>query len=371
MAFYMGDDDQLQFIYKFVSNDVFDGPQPGESPLDTGDRFMNDGVLYAARFDDNGSFEADGIASGTLTGEWLPLTPDNPVLMAASSDPNNQFFGLFDTLDSILVHARGAAFTLGATPMDRPEWSAVDPNNGEIYLTLTNNSDRQSFEDADSAAAAAGDNGSREEVTEFLADREFGVDAANPRGPNSDGHIIRMKEDGNTVTATTFEWEIFLFGVNLEDRPEGNFSSLDSSNEFTDCDGLWFDNAGVLWIQTDGGQPVGNNQMLAAIPGVVGDGGITAENQSDNLRRFLVGPNDCEITGITQTPDRRTLFINVQHPGDGADDVTDPNSFTGTWPADTGADAAATGSFGNRPRSATIMITRDDGGLIGSDSEPV
>lgn len=359
MAFYMGDDDQLQFIYKFVSDNLYDGPASGESALQTGDRFMNEGTLYVARFVDYGN--------GQLSGDWIPLTPENPVLQAANA--SGPFAGLFGTIESILVHARGAAFSVGATPMDRPEWSAVDPNTGEIYLTLTNNSDRRAFTDADEAARVAGDEGSRDEVTEFLADREFGVDSANPRGPNSDGHIIRMRESGDTTAATTFTWDIFLFGSNIADRPEGNFSGLDISNEFTDCDGLWFDNAGVLWIQTDGGQPNdSNDQMLAAIPDRVGEGGITPENSNDRLRRFLVGPVDCEITGITQTPDRRTLFINVQHPGQDRDVVAnDPSTFTSNWPAATGADAGEQGAAGTRARSATIMITRDDGGLIGSD----
>jgi len=359
MAFYMGDDDQLQFIYKFVSDTIYDGPANGESALETGDRFMDEGTLYVARFVDFGG--------GQLSGQWIPLRTDNPKLRTANE--SGPFQGLFGTLDSILVHARGAAFTVGATPMDRPEWSAVDPNTGEIYLTLTNNSDRRAFDDADEVARMAGDEGSRDEVTEFLADREFGVDSANPRGPNSDGHIIRMRENGDTTAATSFTWDIFLFGANIADRPEGNFSGLDISNEFTDCDGLWFDNAGVLWIQTDGGQPNdSNDQMLAAITDRVGEDGITPSNSTDRLRRFLVGPVDCEITGITQTPDRRTLFINVQHPGADGSVVADaPDTFTSNWPAASGANASETGVAGNRARSATIMITREDGGLIGSD----
>ena len=266
---------------------------------------MNARILYVARFD------AD--AAGTQTGVWIPLTVDNPDLQAASA-PGAQFAGLFDSLDSIIVHVRAASFAVGATPMDQPEWGAVNPDNGEVYFTLTNNSDRRAFDDADPAASAAGDEGSRDEVTEFLADREFGVVPTNPRGPSPDGHIIRLREDGDDPTAAGFAWEIFVFGSGLDG--ETNFSGLIADNKFTDCDGLWFDGAGLLWIQTDGGQPRGNNQMLAAIPGLVGDGGITAANNATNLRRFLVGRVGCEITGITMTPDRRSLFVNIQHPGE-------------------------------------------------------
>jgi secreted PhoX family phosphatase len=116
--------------------------------------------------------------------------------------------------------------------------------------------------------------------------------------------------------------------------------------------------------------------LLAALPGQVGDGGvktITSTDQtgatkqvqtyvgatlpSTKLRRFLVGPKDCEITGITETPDGRTLFVNIQHPGEEtpAASIGDPTLFTSHWPE--GGTA--------RPRSATIAITRNDGGVIG------
>ena len=342
VVFYMGDDDHLQFIYKFVSAATYRAGSAG-APLDTGNTYMDDGTLYAARFD------ADDL-TGRQTGVWIPLRPDNPDLKAANDDPNSPFSGLFPTLASILVHTRAAAFVGGATPMDRPEWGAVNPMNGEVYFTLTNNSDRRGFEDADPLARAAGDQGSRDEVTEFLADREFGKVPSNPRGPNGDGHIIRLRENGNDPAAPGFAWDIFVFGSAADG--DTNFSGLTADNEFTDCDGLWFDSAGLLWIQTDGGQPDGNhNQMLAAVPGEVDDGGIDAGSNDVSLRRFLVGPVGCEVTGIDMTPDRRSMFVNIQHP-------------EGHWPV--GDDATMAGTTG-RARSATIVITRDDGGPIGTD----
>ena len=342
MVFYMGDDDQLQFIYKFVSAATYRANNAGV-PLDAGNTYMDDGTLYVARFD------ADDL-TGRQIGVWMPLQPDNPDLKAANDDPNSPFYGLFGDLASILVHTRAAAFVVGATPMDRPEWGAVNPMNGEIYFTLTNNSDRRGFEDADPLARAAGDQGSRDEVTEFLADREFGKVPANPRGPNRDGHVIRLRENGNDPAALGFAWDIFVFGSAADG--DTNFSGLTADNEFTDCDGLWFDSAGLLWIQTDGGQPDGNhNQMLAAVPGEVDDGGIDAGNNDVSLRRFLVGPAGCEVTGIDMTPDRRSMFVNIQHP-------------EGHWPVSD--DATTAGTMG-RARSSTIVITRDDGGPIGTD----
>ena len=341
IVFYMGDDDQLQFIYKFVSAETYRTDNAG-APLDAGDTYMDDGTLYVARFD------ADDL-TGRQTGAWLPLHPENAVLKAANEDMESPFYGLFGDLASILVHTRAAAFVVGATPMDRPEWGAVNPMNGEVYFTLTNNTDRRDFEDADPLARAAGDQGSRDEVTEFLADREFGEVAANPRGPNPHGHIIRLRENGNDPAALGFAWELFVFGSGAGGNT--NFSGLTADNEFTDCDGLWFDSAGLLWIQTDGGQPDGNhNQMLAAIPGEVNDGGIDAGNNNVTLRRFLVGPSGCEITGIDMTPDRRSMFVNIQHP-------------EGHWPV--APDALTAGTTG-RARSATIVITRDDGGALGT-----
>ena len=305
VVFYMGDDARFECIYKFVSEAVYGSEPSGLSPLDIGDRFLDRGILYVARFD------AD--ADGAQTGAWIPLVPEQPALRVANRDQRTR--GLFASLDSIVVHARAAARAVGATPMDRPEWGAVHPRHGEVYFSLTNNVER-------------------------------GADAvhpANPRAPNRDGHIIRMRESGDEPVATTFSWEIFAFGAAADDAPRHNRSGLTADNAFSNCDGLWFDPTGMLWIQTDGAQPDGNNQMLAAQPGRLGDGGINAGNSADRLRRFLVGPLGCEVTGIDMTADRRVLFVNFQHPSK-------------DWPD----------GPGTRPRAATVMIAREDGGPIGS-----
>ena len=126
---------------------------------------------------------------------------------------------------------------------------------------------------------------------------------------------------------------------------------------FAQPDGLSFDQRGVLWIQTDSSsknmasadwENIGNNQMLAADP------------RTGDIRRFLVGPRGCEITGLTGTPDGRTMFVNIQHPGEmpehpGRNDPRNPEAIS-SWP---------NGDAGGRPRSATIAIRRKDGGIIG------
>ena len=282
---YTGDDQRFERLYKYVSARPWKTMRKhGVSPLD-------DGTLYAARFD------ADG------TGVWLPLTP--------ASVPGD--------LASILIDTRGAAAAAGATPMDRPEWVAVHPTlSGVAYGTFTNNSDRVE------------------------------TDAANPRPANRNGHILRWQNTGGDHAATTFVWSVFaLAGTGLG---TGDGSTIAPVDAFGSPDGLAFDGDGRLWIQTDGGQPdvkvngtavKQNNQMFVADP-VTGD-----------LRRFLVGPKGCEITGWTTTDDARHLFVNIQHPGENAP-AGDPDAES-NWP-DRGA----------RPRSATVAIRRADGGVIGT-----
>ncbi|HBA32660.1 MAG TPA: phosphatase, partial [Gammaproteobacteria bacterium] len=240
----------------------------GKSPLD-------EGRLYVAKFNDDGS------------GEWLELTIKNPVLAQHFNDQAE-----------VLTYARLAADRLGATPMDRPEWTTVAPN-GDVYCTLTNNSKRKD------------------------------ANAANPLAPNADGHIIKWRDSDNRL-GTQFTWEIFLIAQDTHG----------TENTFSDPDGIWADPDGRLFIQTDGGQKDGlNNQLLVA------------DTTTGELRRLFTGVTGDEITGITTTPDRRTLFINTQHPGNGD-------------PAKTNFPAQPDGK--TIPRDATIVITRKDGGIVGS-----
>ena len=97
---------------------------------------------------------------------------------------------------------------------------------------------------------------------------------------------------------------------------------------------------------------------------------VGAKPTADTLRRFLVGPKDCEITGITETPDGRTLFVNIQHPGETISkaNIANPAKYLSHWPGNAGYGA---GGANARPRSATIVITRNDGGLIGADGTAV
>ena len=221
-------------------------------------------------------------------------------------------------------------------------------------------------------------------------------DAANPRAysdtigsktnnGNVNGHIIRLAETGGESAATSFKWDVYLFGAQSDaDLAKVNLSALTADQDFSSPDGLWFSRStGLCWIQTDDGAytDVTNCMMLAAIPGTVGDGGAKtlsytkADNSTltvttqvgklatqDTLKRFLVGPKDCEITGICETPDGKAIFVNIQHPGETIKkaDVTDPSKYLSQWPSNAGY------GNGKRPRSATIVITKNDGGRIGT-----
>jgi secreted PhoX family phosphatase len=343
IVIYMGDDARNEYIYKFVSKALW-SESDVNGGLAAGAKYLDEGTLYVAKFNADGS------------GQWLELTHGKNGL-----DASNATYAFADQAD-VVTHCRLAADILGATKMDRPEWGAVNPLNSEVYMTLTNNSNR--------VATSATPTGS-----------QLKPDAANPRyyedlkngttsqKGNPNGHIIRWRENGSSVAATSFAWDIYLFGAQADAAANVNLSGLSDVNDFSSPDGLYFDKRGLLWIQTDDGAytDVTNCMMLAAVPGKVGDGGTAtaaggtatikgANATANTVRRFLVGPKDCEITGIAMTPDAKTLFFNVQHPGEEGT-LAAPTS---AWPASQ-TDSASKA----RPRSATVVVTRKDGGAIG------
>ena len=275
------------------------------------------------------------------------------------------------TKPTCLLNARLAADAVGATKMDRPEWGAVNPKNNDVYMTLTNNSSRTAA----------------------------GTDAANPRAysdtkgtatnnGNVNGHIIRFSEAAGEPSAVSFNWDVYLFGAESgADAAAVNLSGLTADNDFSSPDGLWFSQAtGFSWVQTDDGNytDVTNCMLLAGLPGSRGDGVKTTVNYpatataaaksvdtyvgkkpaTTELKRFLVGPNECEITGITETPDGKAIFVNVQHPGENTTqaNLADPTKWTSYWPD---AVKGAAGAVPKRPRSATIVVTKNDGGQVG------
>jgi secreted PhoX family phosphatase len=300
---YSGEDARFEYIYKFVSRDKV---APGGAKANA--TLLDHGTLYVARFDADGS------------GRWLPLVHGHGPLTTANG---------FADAGEVLIKTRQASDLLSATRMDRPEWIAIDPRARRVWCSLTNNEAR-------------------------TAGGPRGVDPANPRAGNVMGQIIEWTEQGD-FDATALRWRhLLLAGDPANDRPEarGNIAG----DIFACPDGLMFDARGVLWIDTDVSptelnrgemRRFGNNQMLACDP------------STGAVRRFLTGPVNCEITGGTLTPDGCTMFVNVQHPGEPPSYLSDPADPAkhSNWP-----DYRA----GGRPRSATVVIRKKDGGLIGT-----
>lgn len=288
---YMGDDERGEFLYRWVSKGVY-VPGGDTSTL------LSDGTLFVARFAEDGA------------GEWLALTPETTGMPAAE----------------IAIFTRMAASKVGATTMDRPEWVAVNPVATECYCCLTNNSRRGTTGDDGKARTNAGGDA-------------MAVGGPNPRAKNEYGQIVRWYPADDDHAASTFRWDLYVMAGNPvvhKDSYAGS-GNIHDGNMFNSPDGMQIDTTGLIWIQTDGedsnegdfaGQ--GNNQMLAGDPA------------TGRIERFLTGPKGAEVTGLTWSADRRTMFVGIQHP-----------------------DAPFPDGEGKLPRSTIVAIKRDDNALIG------
>jgi hypothetical protein len=321
ICFYTGDDERNDYMYKFVCAGKF-----SRTNRVANRNLLDSGTLYVAKFN------ADG------TGTWLPL-----VFGQGGLTPANGFVSQAD----VLIRTRQAADRVGATMMDRPEWVAVHPTTREVYLTLTNNNRRGTNPPSSNnpnGSSSAG--GSRPPV-----------DAANPRPDNRYGHIIRWTETNSDPAATTFAWDIFVeCGDKMSAAP--NLKGNINGDDLGAPDGLWFDKQGRLWIQTDqqgdglgDWTNIGGNAMFAADP------------STRKITRFLTSPRNCETTGVVSTPDLKTMFVGIQHPGED----WAPAGYTAksTWP-DSGANGPTTQAVVSKPRSAVVVVTKNDGGVIGT-----
>ncbi len=359
VVFYMGCDSRGEYIYKFVSTALWLASD-ATLGMAGGDKYLDDGKLYVARFNSD------------FSGEWLELSN----LAGTQEAPSSTTFTFGDATSDAYLNTRLAADKKGATPMDRPEWGAVNPVNGEVYIALTNNSSRTVS------------------TTEPANPRSYKDNSSSTTTGNANGHIIRWREMGSNPAATTFTWDIYVFGAESDDlnNKDVNLSGLTADNFLSSPDGLWFsEKTGILYIQTDDGAFTNETDgkgttcmLLAAIPGTVGDGSTVAVTntlgtttktvttkvgKTGELKRLLTGPLESEITGITETYDGKALFINIQHPGEdtAAANIASPTS---SWPySNTGNGNPATPTTAKtiRPRSATIVLTRIDGGVIGTD----
>lgn len=291
---FMGDDWEFEYIYRFVSHGTFD---PDDRAANR--ELLDEGTLSVARFADDGTLQ------------WLPIRFGEGPLTKAN--------GFADQGD-VMIQTRLAADLLGATPMDAPEGFVSDAQTGILYLALTQNRDRD----------------------------EEQVSGPNPRAQNEYGHLLELyaPAQGNgrrDFAAGRFEWSVMLLcGERNDAAPFHPRTATDS--RFTDPDNLSVDAQSRLWVCTDAGNGV--RDALYVMP--------TNGPERNLSRRFYLPALESECCSPAFTPDNRTLFLAVQHPGEEASKLADAVS---AWPVD---------KPGVLPRPSVIAITRDDGGIIGS-----
>ncbi|MCB4821523.1 PhoX family protein [Roseicella aerolata] len=299
VVFYSGDDERFEYVYKFVTARPW---TPGD-PAANRD-LLDAGTLHVARFEANGTMR------------WLPLVHGQGPLTEANG---------FASQAEVLIEARRAADLLGATPMDRPEDVEANPVTGRVYVMLTNNGSRKAEQ----------------------------VNAANPRPANIHGHIVEIIPPGAGTgrvdhAAEEARWGIFLAAGKPGIDPGTQYHRALSNEGWLSCpDNCAFDSKGRIWIATDG----------APITSGVADGLYAADTVGPGralTRLFYQAPAGAEVCGPCFTPDERTLFLAIQHPGEDTGSTFDRP--TTRWP-----------DFreGAPPRPSIIAIVRKDGSVIG------
>ncbi|MBM3489174.1 MAG: PhoX family phosphatase [Alphaproteobacteria bacterium] len=299
LVVYQGDDQRFDYVYKYVSAAKYDAANPAANS-----RLLDEGTLFVAQFADDGKVI------------WMPLVHGQGPLISENG---------FASQADILINTRKAADLLKATPMDRPEDVEPNPVNGRVYVTLTNNAERKTDQ----------------------------VNKANPRAANAHGHVVEIIPPGNGPAdmdhaATEARWDIFLLAGKPGVDAGARYHRATSEHGWLSCpDNCAFDAKGRIWIATDGAPTAAD----------VADGLYAADTTGKGralTRLFYQAPTGAEVCGPCFTPDGKTVFLAIQHPGE------DPGSTFETpstrWP-----------DFkpGMPPRPSVVAVVRKGGGEIG------
>ncbi len=294
---YMGDDDHMEYLYRFVSKTAFNATDRAANAT-----LLDDGELSVAKF------EADGTLS------WMPLVHGQGPLTAANG---------FADQGEVLIKARQAGDKLGATPMDRPEDFETNPVTGRVYAVMTKSAKR----------------------------KPETVNAANTRPENKWGHIIELIPPGEAKeadhAAAAYKWDILIL-CGDPSKPETGAKfhpETTADGFFMTPDNIAFDPKGRMWVATDG---MNAFDLADGIYGVDTDGPGRALPKS-----LFSAPSGAECTGPAFTPDGKTMFVAVQHPGENSDNI---EKLTTRWPDFNPA---------MPPRPSVVAIMRSDGGEIG------
>ncbi len=317
---YSGDDERFDYFYKYVSYGKYD-PAKGKA----NGALLDEGTLFVARMWPDG------------TGEWIPLVNRLRTELSGAAGFVNQA--------DVLIRTRQAGDAVGATKMDRPEDIEANPATGKVYVTMTNNANRRTN---------APDDGER---------------AANPRfdarDGNRTGHIIELTATNGDHANKQFTWEVFLLAgdparyklastVKEAAATTGTYYAGYTGvvSAIGSPDNVAFSPDGLLWIASDGAPgSIGYNDAMHCVP-------TTGPNRGQ-AKQFLSVPAGAECCGPCFTPDQKSLFVAVQHPGEDGTffRAGDPTANTqSAWP-----DGANT-----VPRSATVVIRHSGGKTIGS-----
>ena len=238
-------------------------------------KFVSDGVYDPANRQANMRLLENGklYAADFGNGKWVLL--DYNTQKALQEAKNKDGGPLFTSQADVLLDARAAALALRATPVDRPEDLEVHPHTGHVYIALTNNTAHGNFH----------------------------------------GQIVRLIEADNNPESTSFGWDFFAVG-----GPQSGFSSPDN---------LAFDPYGNLWMVTD----ISSSRIGKGIYKFQGNNAMfffaTEGPNAGKAVQFASGPVDCELTGPYWTPDGKTMFLSIQHPGEESPSF---DALTSHWP---------------------------------------